>query len=133
MATHLERSLQQGRDLLSAYENKLVIDDTVPEDLRVVDRKKEELLVSVFSSKFSALLTCSMAKPTFQKFRLALESFHTCPPGATALAGTGFKPCIRSTEYFAHCTLASKGGEGSKSLLCSPRRLADGSAYGASL
>lgn len=50
MATHLERSLQQGRDLLSAYENKLVIDDTVPEDLRVVDRKKEELLVSVFSS-----------------------------------------------------------------------------------
>lgn len=46
MATNLERSLQQGRDLLSAYENKLVIDDTVPEDLRVVDRKKEELLVS---------------------------------------------------------------------------------------
>lgn len=47
MATNLERSLQQGRDLLSTYENKLVIDDTVPEDLRVVDRKKEELLVSV--------------------------------------------------------------------------------------
>ncbi|KFP09530.1 Periplakin, partial [Egretta garzetta] len=44
VATHLERSLQQGRDLLSTYENKLVIDDTVPEDLRVVDRKKEELL-----------------------------------------------------------------------------------------
>lgn len=46
VATNLERSLQQGRDLLSSYENKLVIDDTVPEDLRVVDRKKEELLVS---------------------------------------------------------------------------------------
>lgn len=46
VATNLERSLQQGRDLLSAYENKLVIDDTVPEDLRVVDRKREELLVS---------------------------------------------------------------------------------------
>ncbi|NXT26700.1 PEPL protein, partial [Syrrhaptes paradoxus] len=44
VATHLERSLQQGRDLLSTYENKLVTDDTVPEDLRVVDRKKEELL-----------------------------------------------------------------------------------------
>uniref|UniRef100_A0A8D0EP52 Periplakin n=1 Tax=Strix occidentalis caurina TaxID=311401 RepID=A0A8D0EP52_STROC len=44
VATHLERSLQQGRDLLSTYENKLVIDDTVPEDMRVVDRKKEELL-----------------------------------------------------------------------------------------
>ncbi|XP_064376530.1 periplakin isoform X1 [Dromaius novaehollandiae] len=44
VATHLERSLQQGRDLLSTYENKLVVDDTVPEDLRVVDRKKEELL-----------------------------------------------------------------------------------------
>lgn len=67
MATHLERSLQQGRDLLSTYENKLVIDDTVPEDLRVVDRKKEELLVSVFSSQFSTLLTCSTYKTTFQK------------------------------------------------------------------
>ncbi|NXD30702.1 PEPL protein, partial [Spelaeornis formosus] len=43
VATNLERSLQQGRDLLSTYENKLVMDDTVPEDLRVVDRKKEEL------------------------------------------------------------------------------------------
>ncbi|OXB55089.1 hypothetical protein ASZ78_012026 [Callipepla squamata] len=39
-----DRSLQQGRDLLSTYENKLVTDDTVPEDLRVIDRKKEELL-----------------------------------------------------------------------------------------
>ncbi|OXB74442.1 UNVERIFIED_CONTAM: hypothetical protein H355_001824 [Colinus virginianus] len=38
------KSLQQGRDLLSTYENKLVTDDTVPEDLRVIDRKKEELL-----------------------------------------------------------------------------------------
>uniref|UniRef100_A0A8B9VLP5 Periplakin n=1 Tax=Anas zonorhyncha TaxID=75864 RepID=A0A8B9VLP5_9AVES len=44
VATHLEKSLQQGRDLLSTYENKLVTDDTVPEDLRVIDRKKEELL-----------------------------------------------------------------------------------------
>ncbi|XP_010123308.1 PREDICTED: periplakin, partial [Chlamydotis macqueenii] len=44
VATHLERSLQQGRDLLSTYENKLLVDDTVPEDLGVVDRKKEELL-----------------------------------------------------------------------------------------
>lgn len=33
---------------MSTYENQLVTDDTVPEDLRVVDRKKEELLVSVF-------------------------------------------------------------------------------------
>lgn len=67
MATHLERSLQQGRDLLSTYENKLVIDDTVPEDLRVVDRKKEELLVSVFSSQFSTRLKCSAYKTTSQK------------------------------------------------------------------
>lgn len=64
---HLERSLQQGRDLLSTYENKLVIDDTVPEDLRVVDRKKEELLVSVVSSWFSTLLTPSTNKTPFQK------------------------------------------------------------------
>lgn len=66
MATQLERSLQQGRDLLSTYENKLVIDDTVPEDLRVVDHKTEELLVSVVSSQFSALLTCSTYKTAFQ-------------------------------------------------------------------
>ncbi|XP_074866951.1 periplakin [Carettochelys insculpta] len=43
VATHLENSLQQGRDLLSAYENKLVLEDTVPEDLQALDRKKEEL------------------------------------------------------------------------------------------
>lgn len=58
VATNLERSLQQGRDLLSSYENKLVIDDTVPEDLRVVDRKKEELLVS-----FLPCLHAAHAKP----------------------------------------------------------------------
>lgn len=58
MATHLEKSLQQGRDLLSSYENKLVTDDTVPEDLRVIDRKKEELLVSVPCSQFPTLLMC---------------------------------------------------------------------------
>lgn len=54
VATNLERSLQQGRDLLSTYENKLVIDDTVPEDLKVVDRKKEELLVSFLPCSHAA-------------------------------------------------------------------------------
>lgn len=67
MATHLEKSLQQGRDLLSTYENKLVTDDTVPEDLRVIDRKKEELLVSVSCSQFSTLLTCFTYRTASQK------------------------------------------------------------------
>ncbi|KAH1183637.1 periplakin [Mauremys mutica] len=44
VSNRLEKSLQQGRDLLSAYENKLVIEDTVPEDLGALDHKKEELL-----------------------------------------------------------------------------------------
>ncbi|XP_075755341.1 periplakin [Pelodiscus sinensis] len=46
VATRLEKSLQQGRDLLSAYENKLVLEDTVPEDLQALDHKKEELLAT---------------------------------------------------------------------------------------
>lgn len=75
MATHLEKSLQQGRDLLSTYENKLVTDDTVPEDLRVIDRKKEELLVSATSSHFSTLLLCSPQRNTFgELWELLLKS-----------------------------------------------------------
>lgn len=75
MATHLEKSLQQGRDLLSTYENKLVTDDTVPEDLRVIDRKKEELLVSAISSHFSTLLLCSPHRNTFRElWELLLKS-----------------------------------------------------------
>lgn len=75
VATHLEKSLQQGRDLLSTYENKLVTDDTVPEDLRVIDRKKEELLVSAISSHFSTLLLCSPQRNTFgELWELLLKS-----------------------------------------------------------
>ncbi|KYO32507.1 periplakin [Alligator mississippiensis] len=57
VANCLEKSLQQGRDLLSAYENKLVIDDTVPEDARALDWKTEELLAmgSELQSKRSLL------------------------------------------------------------------------------
>lgn len=46
VANHLEKVLQQGRDLLSSYENKLAIEDTIPEDLHALDHKREELLVS---------------------------------------------------------------------------------------
>ncbi|XP_044301605.1 periplakin [Varanus komodoensis] len=44
VANHLERRLQQGRDLLSGYENKLAIEDTIPEDISALERKREELL-----------------------------------------------------------------------------------------
>ncbi|KAH0631794.1 hypothetical protein JD844_019609 [Phrynosoma platyrhinos] len=44
VANRLEKSLQQGRDLLSGYENKLAIEDTIPEDVRALERKREELL-----------------------------------------------------------------------------------------
>ncbi|XP_042293618.1 periplakin [Sceloporus undulatus] len=43
VANRLEKSLQQGRDLLSGYENKLAIEDTIPEDIRALERKREEL------------------------------------------------------------------------------------------
>ncbi|CAI9624123.1 unnamed protein product [Staurois parvus] len=42
-ANRLEGSLQKSRDLLSTYENKLCLDDTVPEDPRAVDNKLTEL------------------------------------------------------------------------------------------
>lgn len=45
VTNHLERSLQQGRDLLSSYENKLAVEDTVPEDIHALDHKREELKV----------------------------------------------------------------------------------------
>ncbi|XP_077172111.1 periplakin [Paroedura picta] len=45
VANRLEKSLQQGRDLLSSYENKLVIEDMIPEDIRALDRKEEELRI----------------------------------------------------------------------------------------
>ncbi|XP_025027395.1 periplakin [Python bivittatus] len=44
VANHLEKILQQGRDLLSGYENKLAIEDTIPEDIHALERKREELL-----------------------------------------------------------------------------------------
>ncbi|XP_062999416.1 periplakin [Elgaria multicarinata webbii] len=44
VANRLEERLQQGRDLLSGYENKLAIEDTIPEDIRALERKREELL-----------------------------------------------------------------------------------------
>lgn len=46
-ANRLEKSLQQGRELLAAYENRLAQDDTVPESGRVLDSKRQELEVGV--------------------------------------------------------------------------------------
>lgn len=42
-ANRLEGSLQKSRDLLSTYENKLGLDDTIPEDPSAVDKKLMEL------------------------------------------------------------------------------------------
>ncbi|XP_072838472.2 periplakin [Pogona vitticeps] len=44
VAGRLERTLQQGRELLSGYENKLALEDTLPEDVRALERKREELV-----------------------------------------------------------------------------------------
>ncbi|KAE8578736.1 hypothetical protein XENTR_v10023750 [Xenopus tropicalis] len=42
-SNRLEGSLQKARDLLSSYESKLALDDTVPEDPQAIDRKLQEL------------------------------------------------------------------------------------------
>ncbi|VTJ62105.1 Hypothetical predicted protein [Marmota monax] len=43
VANRLERSLQQGRELLATHENRLAQDDTVPESGCVLDSKRQEL------------------------------------------------------------------------------------------
>ncbi|XP_054991202.1 periplakin [Sorex araneus] len=42
-AHRLEKSLQQGREVLATYENQLTQDDTVPEGSRALDSKRQEL------------------------------------------------------------------------------------------
>ncbi|KAM5198633.1 LOW QUALITY PROTEIN: periplakin [Hipposideros larvatus] len=43
VANRLEKSLQQGREVLATYENQLTQDDTVPESGRALDSKRQEL------------------------------------------------------------------------------------------
>lgn len=47
VANRLEKSLQQGREVLATYENQLTQDDTVPESGRALDSKRQELAVSL--------------------------------------------------------------------------------------
>ncbi|XP_062956599.1 periplakin isoform X2 [Cynocephalus volans] len=43
VANHLEKSLQQGRELLAMHENQLAQDNTVPESGHALDSKRQEL------------------------------------------------------------------------------------------
>lgn len=43
VANRLESSLQRGRELLASYENRLIVDDTMPESGSVLDSKRQEL------------------------------------------------------------------------------------------
>lgn len=43
VANRLEKSLQQGREVLATYENQLTQDDAVPETGRALDTKRQEL------------------------------------------------------------------------------------------
>lgn len=47
MANRLEKSLQQGWELLATHENHLNQDDTVPESSCILDSKGQELAVSL--------------------------------------------------------------------------------------
>ncbi|XP_012997386.1 periplakin [Cavia porcellus] len=43
VANRLEKSLQQGRELLASHENRLTQDDTVPDNSSLLDGKRQEL------------------------------------------------------------------------------------------
>ncbi|XP_052051226.1 periplakin [Apodemus sylvaticus] len=43
VANRLESSLQRGRELLASYENRLIMDDTMPESGSKLDSKRQEL------------------------------------------------------------------------------------------
>lgn len=47
VANRLEKSLQQGWEVLATYENQLTQDDMVPESGRALDSKRQELAVSL--------------------------------------------------------------------------------------
>lgn len=49
VANRLESSLQRGRELLASYENRLIMDDTMPESGSVLDSKRQELEVNLGS------------------------------------------------------------------------------------
>ncbi|XP_039741194.1 periplakin isoform X2 [Pteropus medius] len=58
VANRLEKSLQQGREVLATYENQLTQDDTVPESGRALDSKRQELaaLASELQARKKSLL-----------------------------------------------------------------------------
>lgn len=47
IANRLEKSLQQGREMLATYETQLAQEDTVPESGQALDSRRQELAVSV--------------------------------------------------------------------------------------
>lgn len=60
MANRLEKSLQQGWEVLATYEKQLTQDDTVPESGRALDSKRQELAVSLGTRGLATFLpTCS--------------------------------------------------------------------------
>lgn len=59
VANRLESSLQQSRELLASYENRLIRDDTMPESGHVLDSKRQELEVNLGSGSHGVLSLCS--------------------------------------------------------------------------
>ncbi|XP_078519031.1 periplakin isoform X1 [Lissotriton helveticus] len=82
-ANRLESSLKEGKDLLSSYENRLAQEDTVPEDLRSVEKKQQEL-VTIASELQSKKGILTQAEQNFQKSKktcsdLASRFQEHCP------------------------------------------------------
>ncbi|KAB0394212.1 hypothetical protein E2I00_005051, partial [Balaenoptera physalus] len=55
VANRLEKSLQQGREVLASYENQLAQEDTVPKSGHALDSKRQELAVSVGTLRLRSL------------------------------------------------------------------------------
>ncbi|XP_029432185.1 periplakin isoform X2 [Rhinatrema bivittatum] len=82
-ANRLENSLQKGKDLLSTYEIKLAQDETMPEDLKALDKKQQEL-TALGSELQSKKATLNDAEQNLQRSKkscstLASQFQEHCP------------------------------------------------------
>lgn len=66
VANHLEKSLQQGRQLLASHENRLTQDDLMPESGHMLDSKRQELEVNLGSGDHGVLSLGSGQLPHHQ-------------------------------------------------------------------
>lgn len=100
MANRLEKSLQQGRELLASYENRLTQDDTMPESGHMLDSKKQELEVSLGSGSHGVFSQGSAhlpPPPDEDVMALKVQSIQHVNLGVTDLSPFHAQPWSRET------------------------------------